>query len=446
VAVPTGALLPGNAMEGLSPPQLRTNFLWVAVCFSVNHGVVTAPLVVTTPLLGKDVGNIGNGVLYTFTLLSALLIAAPITTMVGPKKSMVFAMLLYCVYVTCFAVAVLVQAQPKLVWIIFLFGNVCGGLAAGVLWTAQGGYFASTATLIAEDAAAGESREAVTGSLSGLFAAIYLVGEVGSKLGFTLLQKVHVTAWQIGFIYAGLGAAALAGMTMALDLRASTPVATARPLAKVVAVVSLWHDPLIWLLSPTNLTFGFSAAFMNSYVNANYAKMELGEELVTFLAAITALSAALLAPVYGAVSRVAGKGPTITAGAICFSLIPCCILVLGCCNGWGWFLILLYLLQGSGRSVYESTNRAMFSDFFTGPATDGAFGNCMLQSSLSFAICFFLQTALTGHSLAFIVLALAILTPFSYLLAVHVKEQRRWKQEALSLLQDGQVTERNYGA
>jgi len=397
-------------------------------------------LVLTSTLLGKNIGNVGNGVLYVFTLLSALIIAAPMTTTVGPRKSMIAAMFMYCVYVTCFAISVLVKAQTALVWIIFMFGSTCGGLAAGVLWTAQGGYFARSAALLAD--ATGEPREAITGTLSGQFAAIYLIGEVGSKLGFTALQKVGVLPWQIGFIYTALGAAGLFGMLAAKDLHSSNPVA--RPLDKVGAVVSLWPDPLIWLLSPTNLTFGFSAAFMNSYVNANFASKELGESVVTFLAAITAFSAAMLAPVYGLVSGKAGKGPTITAGAICFSLIPCCILVFGCCQDWGWFLIVLYLLQGSGRAVYESTNRAMFSDFFTGPATEGAFANCMLQSSLSFALCFFLQTALSGKTLAFIVLGLAVLTPFSYFLALRVVERRKRKQESNGLIPD--VNARNVGA
>jgi len=323
-----------------------------------------------------------------------------------------------------------------------MFGSTCGGLAAGVLWTAQGGYFARSAALLAE--ATEQTREEVTGNLAGQFAAIYLVGEVGSKLGFTALQKIGVLPWQIGMAYTALGAAGMLGMLTALDLPSSSNVVVARPLDKVKAVVSLWCDPLIWLLSPTNLTFGFSAAFMNSYVNANFASTELGEDVVTFLASITAFSAAMLAPIYGRVSGKAGKGPTITAGAICFSLIPCCILVFGCCQDWGWFLIVLYLLQGSGRAVYESTNRAMFSDFFTGPATEGAFANCMLQSSLSFALCFFLQTALSGKTLAFIVLGLAVLTPFSYFLALRVVERRKRKQESNGLIPD--VNARNVGA
>jgi len=430
-------------MEGESPRQLRANFLRMAVCFSVNQGAVTAPLVLTSTLLGKDIGNIGNGVLYVFTLLSALLMAAPMTTTVGPKKSLIGAMLLYCVYAICFAASLLVKAQTTLVWIIFMFGSTCGGLAAGVLWTAQGGYFARSATLLAE--ATDEARETITGRLSGRFAAIYLIGEAGAKLGFTALQKANVLPWQIAVVYAALATAAVFGMLHARDLHSSNLVAVARPLDRVGAVVALWRDPLIWLLSLTNLTFGFSAAFMNSYVNANFASKELGEDVITFLAAITAFSAVLLAPVYGCMSRVAGKGPTITAGAICFLLIPCCILVLGCCSGWGWFLIVLYLLQGSGRAVYESTNRAIFSDFFTGPATEGAFANCMLQSSLSFALCFFLQTAISGHALAFIVLALAALTPFSYFLALREKKRRQRKRESVGLIPEPQLGECSLG-
>ena len=34
--------------------------------------------------------------------------------------------------------------------------------------------------------------------------------------------------------------------------------------------MALWRDPRIWLLSLTNLTFGFSAAYMNGFVNRHY--------------------------------------------------------------------------------------------------------------------------------------------------------------------------------
>jgi len=314
-----------------------------------------------------------------------------------------------------------------LAWSTFILGSACGGLAAGLLWTAQGSYFTDSSALLAE--ATGGAREEMTSSLAGSFAAIYLSGEVGSKLLFSALQKTGLQPWLISLLYSTLGFLATLGMTQAHNLKRDSNGQTTRPLHKVFAVVSLWRDPLIWLLSPTNLTFGFAAAYMNSYVNHNFAAKELGVTLVTSMAAVTSFVAALLSPVWGAVSLSVGKGFTMNGGAACFFCIPCCILVLGCCTGWGWWIILLYLFQGSGRAVYESTNRAMFADFFPAAETEGAFANCMFQSSCSFALSFFLQTVLSGRSLAIVVMVLAVLIPVDYQLALVIQQRRQRKRE-----------------
>jgi len=419
----------------LQAGQLQANFWLFSVCFAINHGTVTTPLVVATSLLGKDVASDGNGILYIFTLLSALFVAAPLTSKVGLKGSVLLSLLLYCVYVGGFTLAALFADVEALTWFFFLSGSICGGLAAGVLWTAQGGYFATTATLLAR--ARGETREAVTGDLSGKFAFVYLIFEVGSKLAFSALQQLKVSVWIIGLIYLVVAALATLGMSRVYQLSSQSPAVSI--LAKLGAVTSLWSDPLIWLLAPTNLTFGFCAAFMNGYVNANFAKKELGADVVGYLAAITAATAAVLARVYGPLSAKTGKGCVICFGALCFLCIPLCLFLLNCCGGWGWWLIALYLLQGSGRAVYESTNRAMFSDFFSGAKTEGAFGNCMFQSSLSFAISFFLQTVLSSDTLAAIVLVLAISTPLSYISALALQSRRDRKARSELLNPEGEA-------
>merc|ERR1719436_1582311 len=58
----------------------------------------------------------------------------------------------------------------------------------------------------------------------------------------------------------------------------------------------------------------------------------------------------------------------------------------------GWpMMIAIYLLQGNGRVVYESTNRAVFADFF--PDTKaGAFAMFGVQSGLSGMIGFLVFT------------------------------------------------------
>merc|ERR1712194_955577 len=133
--------------------------------------------------------------------------------------------------------------------------------------------------------------------------------------------------------------------------------------AKVTAAASIWTDPCIFLLAGANLTFGFNAAFMNGYVNGNYAK-KLGTFAPALMSATTVVVATGLSKVFGPLAATIGKGRVLMIGAVCFGLGPVSILVGGCCDTWGWGLIVLYMLQGSGRAVYESTNKGIFADFF----------------------------------------------------------------------------------
>ncbi|CAK9091210.1 Protein unc-93 homolog A (Unc-93A) [Durusdinium trenchii] len=401
---------------GYSEDKLRQNFNFMAVLFAVNHGVVTTPLAVSTSLLNLDTATFGNGLLYAVTLFSSLLLGAPIVGQLGPKGGLTFGMLFYCLYIACFAASLssLFDAQ----WL-FTVGSACGGLAAGVLWTAQGTYFASSAAEIANVSNDRFSRDEVTADLSGQFAFSYLLLEVVSKLFFSLLQALGMEVSYIAAIYFLIGAGSLAFMFQVYDLPG--PSDRAKPLDKLLACVSLWSDPAIWLLAPTNLSFGFCAAYMNGFVNANFAAQELGQQSVAFLGAVTALTAAFLAKAYGPLSK-SGKGFVITLGAASAAAIP--LLTFNGCLGWGWWLLSLYFLQGSVRAVYESTNRAMFSDFFPGQS-EGAFANCMLQSSLGFATCFFLQSSLRADQLSTIIIGLAVSTCLGYYFASGLRQAER---------------------
>lgn len=393
----------------------------MALCFALNHGVVTIPVGVGTTLLNATVADVGNGVLNLFSLLSSLLFGAPLVRSFGPKGGLLLGMFLYCIYIGCFSLATVSDPGATLQWAAFVVGSACGGLGAGVLWTAQGGYFGETATDIAK--ATGESRSDATARLAGDFAAIYLAGEVLSKAGFSGLQALGMGAPMLGLVFCVLGCASWALTYKIYDLRPAVKQDDEPLLGKLGAAVALWSDPVIWLLAPTNLAFGFCAAYMNGFVNGTFATRELGRSSVAFLGAVTALVAALLARAYGPLSSgKGGKGLTICIGAACFFAIPVLTALPGSCTGWGWALLVLYILQGSGRAVYESTNRAVFSDFFPGDQKEGAFANCILQASFAFAVCFFLQTSISCDKLQLIVIGLAALTPVGFFTAMNLRK------------------------
>lgn len=445
----------------LTPAAIEAEFAWFSIWFAVNHGTVTTPLVMATSILDTTTGNTGNGILYVVSCLSSLFLATPLVGGLGPRGGALAGMSLYCAYCASFALTAFfgVEGLDVLSALCWYAGSACGGVAAGVMWTAQGAYFSGTATLMASRT--GGDRQAVTAGLAGSFAFVYLAAEVATKVCFSALQSLGLSGRLVGAVFTAVAALATAMMTRALPVASDGGGALAqealsprgRPLGrqrlqrreltvgpadKVLAAARMWGDPVIWLLSPTNLAFGFCAAFMNGYVNATFVKEELGERWVALMSGVSALVAAILARAFGRLGGIVGKGPVLMTGALCFICIPLSLGLLVPCLGedrcrshWGLGLAALFVLQGAGRAVYESTNRAIFSDFFVGPQSDGAFANCMLQSSLSFAASFFLQASLKAVSVAFIVVVLATLAFATYPLARHMRTRQKLKEESL---------------
>eukprot|EP00927_Polykrikos_kofoidii_P086324 TRINITY_DN9634_c0_g1_i1.p1 TRINITY_DN9634_c0_g1~~TRINITY_DN9634_c0_g1_i1.p1 ORF type:complete len:485 (-),score=63.57 TRINITY_DN9634_c0_g1_i1:65-1519(-) len=423
-----GVDTPRNDMQDATAQQIEENYWWFSIIFAVNHGTVTTPLVVASSLLRSPDGstriaNIGNGILNISSCLSALLLGSMVIGVLGPKRGLIFGMSLYTIYVACFTAAIVVRDHDAtLTMLCWYFGCSCGGVAAGVLWTAQGSYFAVMSTALATKS--GETREDCNSRLASRFAIVYLTSEVATKMVFSGLQAIQVPVLWIGIVYTVLAVISTITINRVYDV-SEVNVSQSVPL---LGAVALWTNPLVWLLSPTNLSFGFCAAFMNGYVNSHF----VSRDKVGLFAALTVVVAAIVARVAGILSCSVGKGPILIFGAVCFFSIPCMLLFLentlgvltacgghhsegGCPSGMGWAILFLYVLQGSGRAVFESTNRAVFSDFFPGAQRDGAFANCTLQSCLAFAASFFLQaTPSSGSKLEIVIIALSALTFITY--------------------------------
>lgn len=409
--------------ESASAQELRRNFRWFAVQFALNHGVVTTPLVMATSNLDRDAGYMGNALLNIFTVLSAFFLAVPVAGRLGLKRTVLLGMSLYTCYTALFAAAAFVGRKALTAQLVlFSLGSASGGSAAGVLWTTQGSYFSRTVDLVARKESA--DRAKLTSELAATFAALYLAFEVGSKLTWAALDALGICPFVTASVFVAVGAAstALMGRAMALGApRGAASAAGAAPKAK--AAFALWSDPVVFLLAGLNLTFGFSAAFVNGYINGTFTAKEVGEYAVPLFAASTALVAAIFARIFGCVSMRLGKGVVLCVGSAAFFCIPASFFTMRRCGAWRGWLAVLYLLQGVGRAVYESTAKGLFADFFPNDST-AAFANCMLQTSSAFAMCFFLSSFLTGPLLARISLVLSMLTPLGYLLAVRLRAQR----------------------
>lgn len=409
--------------KGREAQLLRRRFLLLAVTFGITHGAVTTPIGYASSVLQREIGDWSNGLLYGVTMVTSLLLAPCLGDALGPKWGLVLGMLGYSAYAACFAAAseacserwpaadvCAVGGATQWAWAVA--GSVLGGLGAGLLWPCQGVAFARMAEGLAEASGAGGARGArgargaggaaaaagaATAELSSVFAACYLVLECVAKAMFTILQSyLNMKASAIIFLYSGLALASTFVLACSADVWSRRDrIPRTKHCSSACAAVRLWADPKLSLLMLTNLTYGFSVAWLNGYVNPNYLVVASSDtKLIGFLGAFTALVAAGSSEISGWVSARHGKMLVMLVGSFSFFGVGALSLLVertGGPSSWGYGILAFYVLQGLGRGVYESTNKAVFADFFAGPRAPGAFANVMMQSTLSSAASFSLQ-------------------------------------------------------
>lgn len=404
----------------LKAARLTMNWHCMSVLFGINHGTATTPMIFASTLLDKQVGYMGNSMLYVFTCVSALFLCLPILAAKGQRGALRLGMTLYAMYAGSFALAAMSPNGSWQQWFIFLPGSSLGGIASSLVWTAQGVYMDRSVTATLRTKTEG-SRQQATASHSSAFAAYYLFFEVACKLAASTALSFGVTPPVIFSACLAFGIASAAGCGALLDLGHAQ--GNQQACDKLLKAVKLWPNPIIWFLSLTNLTFGFTAAFMNGYVNATYTKEQLGNQYVGFFASVTAVTAAVLSLVFGAAAkRIGAKGPFLLLGSVCFFAIPALVLSVSV-DGWGAWLSVFYLLQGCGRAVYESINKGVFADYFPGELSEGAFANSMMQSGLSFAFGFFFSATLPQWA-PWIILVFAVPIYPCFLAAKRLRRER----------------------
>lgn len=173
------AMAPYGAAEASgsadSENALRSSFAFMSACFAVNHGLATVPLVLASSLLEPRMSFIGMAVFYATATVSSLCVAVPLGAYLGPHLCMVAGMALFGAYVGGFALAICISAS-WLQWPLWLVASSAGGLAGGLVWTAQGTYYSAVAAALAS--ATGKPAEVITGTLAGSFSFVFLSLEV----------------------------------------------------------------------------------------------------------------------------------------------------------------------------------------------------------------------------------------------------------------------------
>jgi len=413
-----------------SSSRLFSNFMIMTVGFSVNHATVTAMVALASANLGSELGNLQTALLYSFYTLTALFASKSIVGATGWKYGIVAGLGLYVAYVASFIVAD--QTESPVRDVAACIGGTLGGIAAGFLWTAQFAYFGRNAAMWAmanrdklmQDKPAevqtdGEIDQYVKDKASGMFAAYFAVPYLGFEVVFKMMQTVIGTpsgpvsaGWSSGktFIYVINTCCAVAATVMCvfiLDLKeerkkadvedsAVEPENKSSFLDNVLSAGRLaFSDPKMVLMMNMNFCFGFAAAYINGYITGPVVTTYIGAGYGGILAAITAAVAALLSlPNTLGWVPAGAKKYYMVGGPLCFALVGFLPIVVGYgkIGHWagGWGLILFYVLQGLGRGVWESTNKAIFVDYFSYDKM-GAGSNLIIQNGLASAVAFFVN-------------------------------------------------------
>lgn len=174
---------------------------------------------------------------------------------------------------------------------------------------------------------------------------------------------------------------------------------TASALYKITAAGQLlWSDPKMKYMIGLNAVFGFTSAFLNSYVNGQVVPVALNDPEGKFIGILSSWVAALAAGmslIFGQITPlIGGKGPILLFGSACFVGVVFPFLIEPNAEKYGWgLLFLVYTFHGLGRATFEGTLKATFADYFP-YEKEGAFANIILQNGLSGAIGYVLTFSL----------------------------------------------------
>lgn len=354
----------------------------------------------------------------------------------GSKKGLGLALGAYSVYVFVFAIAVslcapengqCIKAEP-LQMPIALIGALIGGMGAGLLWTCQGAFL----TLLCETLADQESRpkEQVTAEVMGTWGLIFLGCECSVRALTTVFIKyAELSVPTVFYIWAAVAfVSTFTFLAFASDFnRSKSPASSASITEKLLAAVSLWREPQLWLLQCTNITFGFAVAWNSGYVSGSILSPALGSGFIGFAGALLSGIAAILSKLFGILSQRCGKAPFVLLGALAFLCLGIFSKWVGQPVEWGWGTLVFYVFMGIGRAVYESTNKAIFADFFPGAKSPGAFANVFVFNSLSSTVAFILGAFYKAPSVPlpelYLLLGFAALTFPGFLIATLLQKR-----------------------
>lgn len=345
-----------------STEDLYRNFFVMSAAFAVNHGCVVACLAYASTELGNEMGSVGSGILYVCYAVTAFFVSKPLVTTLGPKLGLFAGVFGYFIYVLGFCIAVASKyIFVDAAWLVSSISAAIGGIAGGLLWTAQGRYFSRHAKLYSESS--GIPVEKVNATFAGVFATMFLGLEMCTKLLGTVIFLM-VPAGASFLVFSLYTAASLVACVFVAglddlddkptwDFSYQTVSYHAGAAARLV-----WLDGRMALIVPFQLAFGFCSSFVPYYVFGTViaGSDSLGSSYVGLLSALIVLTGASMAIPSAWAANKFGKPLVMTVGGLCLAYTGFAFFIFSDAQLGTWAAIVpLLIIYGIGRGTWVSS-------------------------------------------------------------------------------------------
>lgn len=403
-------------MSDLTVEQLWKNWGYVAAGFGITSSGVVMLQSVSSALIDPKLGGDGNGLLNLMWFFSSTFLGNRCVNRFGAKWTMLFGVIGYDILLIIFSFfAATNQSETKSILLMIAYG--IAGIGAGLLWTGQGDYFALNTAAIATTS--GEPPSSFSIQMAAVFASWNLGAEVAIKLLVALLQSFDLP------FFVPVGGAALLALGFTVFLVVAPVNLESKQASKgkdLDRMIALWKRPELWLLAFLNLTFAGMAGFLNNFIGGQLGRQTDPSFVLICSAGLSLLATAVQFPQAKVVERF-GKGAGLGLGSFWF----CVMAILGTflpIGSLGRGLAIFYALQALGRAAFESTNRAVFADFFPPPDSVEAFANVSLQQAFAFTVSFFTVSRLSPQIVGPVGFLLAAAIVPGYLVAHSIRRRK----------------------
>ena len=458
-----------GAVRDMGVPQYSSkrvlmNGILFSNSFAWAEGTVTAILALSSVLVDKDLYAKSGRLLYIGFCVGTLF-GPWVVGRLGLKRTLVIGLIGFSFYSASFVYPTAVVMQVA---------AATSGLFGSWLWTAQGVYFTSNAALHSEAKLYEAKASGVLidgkiqfkhsiGLMSGIFAGIFPFAMASCKLIASVILEIDENKGVtfIYIMYTFIALASTVGMSCVLSLKpykrkknseyvlfTPTEASLAPPngstrdvanneetgkddmtcstlLQDILVMLRLSVRPLMLLMCPTNIAFGFVAGYFPLIVTPMVTDHH-GADLAGYLYALSGGAAFLLAFTYGYISNRLYYGRLLVMlwGAASFATIFFILWKVEVTSAWAYAG--LFVLYGSGTTVWQGTCMAVFADYWHDQAAP-AFALLKLQSGAATAVAYFVfpNMSLTSSELALRLLFVVGLGAATYVITVVWREYEK---------------------